>query len=265
MTMSPRAGLKSGVSVGFGLLAVAACSSAPERSSPRATEDPAAVESAAVRAPPLVETEKDFESPAARRAAQRPGGPPGMVPFRGGPEVAATAVCANPQLTYFGGPLLQSPVVVAVFWTNTVNATLQANIGQFYADVTQSSYWSWLHEYDSVGLTPGHQPGHPPGHLRRRLHHRAAQVRARAATTASSPTHDLQTELTRQINLGVLPAPTLDCTGNVNTIYMIDFPPNISPHRPAGGRHVVRQRRVLRVPQHRHVRREQAPRSSTAR
>ena len=45
---------------------------------------------------------------------------------------------------------------------------------------------------------------------------------------------DLQAELTRQINMGVLPAPTLDCTGNANTLYMVDFPANISLSAPGG-------------------------------
>ena len=47
-----------------------------------------------------------------------------MVRFRGDKSQDANPTCNNPQLTYFGGPLLQSPVIVAVFWNSNVNATL---------------------------------------------------------------------------------------------------------------------------------------------
>src|SRR5208283_1058095 len=72
------------------------------------------------------------ESPAAPRlrSAEEPGHAaplrklradgllPGMVRFRGDKSLDANPICNNPQLTYFGGPLLQSPIIVAVFWTD---------------------------------------------------------------------------------------------------------------------------------------------------
>jgi hypothetical protein len=157
----------------------------------------------------------------------------GMRAFRSGHQQAATPICANPNLSYFGGPVLQSPVIVAVFWTNSVNATLQANIGQFYSDVMQSSYWSWLHEYDSVGLTPGTNQGILPGTFGGSFTIAPLKC-APGGNNCKLSDNDLQAELTRQINLGVLPAPTLDCTGNVQTIYMIDLPPNIRLSGPMG-------------------------------
>src|SRR5262249_30512055 len=46
-----------------------------------------------------------------------------------------------------------------------------------------------------------------------------------------------QAELVRQIGLGVLPAPTVDCTGNASTVYMVDFPPNVSLTGPLNSGH----------------------------
>jgi hypothetical protein len=158
---------------------------------------------------------------------------PGMVPFRSGPKITSTPICASPQLSYFGGPILQSPAIVAVFWTGSVNATLQANIGQFYSDVTVSSYWSWLHEYDTVGLTPGTNQAFLPGTFAGNFTIAPLKC-APGGNNCHLNDNDLQAELTRQINLGVLPAPTLDCTGNAQTIYMIDLPPNISLSAPGG-------------------------------
>ncbi len=165
---------------------------------------------------------------------------PGVVPFRGGggPQVAAIAQCKSPRLFYFGGPLLQSPVILAVFWNSNVNATVQASIGQFYADVTLSSYWPWLQEYDSVSLNSGSQamprqailPGSFGGNFVLAPQHCPASSTATCALTDA----EIQTELVRQIGLGVLPAPTLDCTGNVDTLYMVDFPTNVSLSGPSG-------------------------------
>ncbi len=45
---------------------------------------------------------------------------------------------------------------------------------------------------------------------------------------------DIQNELTAQITAGVLPKPSLDCTGNAETIYMIEFPPQVAVAGPDG-------------------------------
>jgi MYXO-CTERM domain-containing protein len=142
-------------------------------------------------------------------------------------------VCANPHLSYFGGPILQSPVIIAVFWSSSINASIQANIGQFYADVTNSSYWSWLHEYDTVGLTPGTNQAILPGSFGGNFTIAPLKC-APGGSNCALTDQDLQDELTRQIGLGVLPAPSVDCTGNVNTLYMIELPPNVSLEGPDG-------------------------------
>src|SRR5215472_2264823 len=81
----------------------------------------------------------------------------GEVPFRDRALPATPPLCAGANLVYYGGPVLQSPQIYAVFWTGQVNPTLQLNIGTFYGDITgpTSTYWSWLVEYDTVGKSPG--------------------------------------------------------------------------------------------------------------
>jgi MYXO-CTERM domain-containing protein len=129
---------------------------------------------------------------------------------------------------------LQSPTIVAVFWNSAVNATLKANIGQFYADVTQSAFWSVLQEYDTVGLAGGTEQAILPGTFGGAVTLAPSKCTATSAATCAITDAQLQTELSVQIANGVLPAPSLDCTGHVNTIYMMHFPPNVVLTGPAG-------------------------------
>jgi hypothetical protein len=169
----------------------------------------------------------------------------GRVRFRGGVEAEAvtpqtvTPTCANPNPSYFGGPIVQNPNIVAVFWNANVNATLRQNIAQFYADVTVSSYWSWLQEYGTVGVAPSGGQGSGDQAILAGSSGGAFTItplQCPSTTTSSCRLTDaqLQQELARQINAGVLPAPAFDCTGNVATIYMVDLPPNINLGGPFG-------------------------------
>jgi hypothetical protein len=207
----------------LGSLALVACSSAPD---PATSSSPTAAEAIGSAA-------SDLAIPS-KRPRRKGGFLPGVIPFRIGPQVTATPQCANPRLFYYGGPLLQNPVIIAVFWNSNVNATIQANIGQFYADVTLSSYWPWLQEYDSVGLNPGTQQAILPGSSGGDVVLVPQRCAASTTTSCALTDADIQVELVRQIGLGVLPAPTLDCTGNANTLYMVDFPPNVSLSGPSG-------------------------------
>jgi hypothetical protein len=158
----------------------------------------------------------------------------GKVPFRGGVRFDATPTCTNPHLSYFGGPLVQSPTIVPVFWNSNVNASLMTNLPTFFGDVTQSSYWAWLQEYDTVGHTPGTRQAILPGSSTAGV--TLVPSHCPASTTSSCNLTDaqVQTELAAQIASGVLPVPTLDCTGNTSTVYMISFPFNVVLTGPGG-------------------------------
>ncbi len=208
----------------LGATLFAACGSGAD-----GTPLPAATE----RPEDIARLESVSTGPTRSRPLRADGHLPGVIPFRSGPQQAATAQCANPRLSYFGGPLIQSPKIVAVFWSSSVNSTLQSNIGQFYADVTKSSYWSWLQEYDSVGLASGTEQAILPGTLGGAF--AISPQKCNPGGNGCRVTDaDIQSELARQIGLGVLPAPTFDCTGNTDTLYMVSFAANVSLSGPTG-------------------------------
>jgi hypothetical protein len=157
---------------------------------------------------------------------------PGVVPFRGGAHPQVTPTCNSPALSYFGGPIVQTPIIVPVSWSSAVNIEIQENLPQFFADVTLSSYWSWLPEYDTVGLSGGTEQAILPGTATAGVVLTPSKCPGTAACTVADT--DIQNELLAQITAGVLPAPKLDCTGNTETIYMISFPPNVSVSGPDG-------------------------------
>jgi len=146
----------------------------------------------------------------------------GLAPFD------ATAL----DLVYYGGPVVSHAQVVPVNWNSNVDATLQSGLPQFYADLVQSRYWDLLAQYSTAGLAPPDAlPG--SGQLIARGSVSAAVTIAPANCPASQLTpcllseSEIDTELNLQIDQGHLPEPALDATGNADTVYMINFPPNV--------------------------------------
>src|SRR5262249_39297805 len=114
-------------------LPLVACSSDPQST---VGDPPAEIASSEATPTPLV---------APSRPLRADGFLPGVVRWRGDDpaynaprdtaRIDASPTCFNPQLQYFGGPLLQDPIVVPVFWSSSIDATVKTNISQFYADV----------------------------------------------------------------------------------------------------------------------------------
>lgn len=153
-----------------------------------------------------------------------------IVPLRdpNGPN-AAVGMTAPPgaQLSYFGGPVISNVHVVQVLYgSGSYNAqvagTASPTMGNFYSDLTglNSGYTSLLTQYnttipDGTNQTIGN--GTFDGLF---------QIVPSAGNNGSTITDDqIQSELLAQITAGHLPAPVLDAAGNVNTLYMIFFPP----------------------------------------
>ena len=162
---------------------------------------------------------------------------PGVKPYRGpGVQIAATTpTCKTPKLAYFDGPIVMQPIIVPVFWSSHVNAALTApttGMAQFFADVTQSTYWPWLQEYDTVGLAGGTEQAILGGTATAGV--TLVPSHCAATTTCTVSDAQIQAELNAQIAAKVLPAPEVDCTNNARTIYMIEFPPNVTVTGPAG-------------------------------
>ena len=154
-----------------------------------------------------------------------------IVPFRdpSAPNSAAVGLAApaGAHLTYFGGPITSNIQVVQVLYgSGSYNAqvagTASPSMGQFYSDITGSGSGliSLLQQYNTpasggTGQTFGN--GTFGGLF---------QIVPAAGNNGSTITDaQIQSELLAQIAAGHLPAPTLDATGNPNTLYMTFFPP----------------------------------------
>src|SRR5579863_1017098 len=150
--------------------------------------------------------------------------------------VHANATSCN--LSYYGGPVVSNVEVAVVYWNFGVDATAQANLPGFYQGLTESSYLDMLSEY-STDVAPVGGLGGTNQSIGRGSYLGTFTI---VPTTCNDPTakscnladSDLQAELEVQIGNGNLPAPDYDAAGNVRTVYMFYFPPNITLTTPSG-------------------------------
>jgi MYXO-CTERM domain-containing protein len=135
-----------------------------------------------------------------------------------------SARASDDKAYYYGGRVISNVEVVAVFWTGAVDPAVQGVVGPFLTAITASPYIDWLEEYDTIGrdgvvdMLPGSNQ-----HIGRGTFSMAVTITPKNTSTSLLDS-DIQTELVGQINAGTLPAPTTDGHGNVNTLYMIEFP-----------------------------------------
>lgn len=140
------------------------------------------------------------------------------------------AAPAGAQLSYFGGPVISNVHVVQVLYgSGSYNAQIAGiaspTMGNFYSDLTglNSGYTSLLTQYNTTipeGTNQTIGNGTFDGLF---------QIVPAAGNNGSTITDDqIQSELLAQITAGHLPAPVLDTAGNVNTVYMIFFPPGVT-------------------------------------
>jgi hypothetical protein len=91
----------------------------------------------------------------------------------------------------------------------------------WFGHVTNSAYFSWLSEYNTPAVNGTNQKfGYGS------FTSRGTITPSTSATTVLDS--DIQTSLISAINSGVLPKPVADSTGNVNSIYAVYFPSNIT-------------------------------------
>lgn len=140
----------------------------------------------------------------------------------------------NGTVQYWGGPVISQVEVVEVQWGSFVN-TGTGSLQQFFTDITTTNYFDLLAEYSTVGLTGfGGQGG-------------SSQTISSSSVPATKFTinplvcpgsalnapcsitdSQIQTEIIRQLNSGGLPQPVQDAQGNLQTLYMIYFPPGVT-------------------------------------
>jgi hypothetical protein len=130
--------------------------------------------------------------------------------------VAGSAGAVAPNLTYRGGPVVSNAQIVMVNWNSSVPAYVQSGMPAFYSDIVRSDYWGILEEYSTATQ-------------RIRFGTFAQSYTITPVKTSSTLTDaDVNTELANQISAGHLPTPSLDASGNVNTVFMVHFPSTIS-------------------------------------
>lgn len=148
---------------------------------------------------------------------------------------AIQPLATSAHLNYYGGRVISNVQVVAVNWGSGVDSTVSSGIGGFYSAVTNSAYFDWLTEYNTVGKT-GFGDGLAGSNQTIGRGTFLSMVTITPSTSSTNITDaQIQSEIIAKINSGVLPAPTTDAGGNVNTIYMINFPGTITTHDPSGG------------------------------
>ena len=149
------------------------------------------------------------------------------VPMRIGNAPIAPAAPAGAHLTYFGGPVISNAHVVQVLYgSGSYNAqvagTTTPSMGNFFGDLlgTNSGYVNLLSQYDTPASGGTNQI------IGNGTFDGLFQIVPSAANDGSTiDDTNIQAELLAQISAGHLPAPVLDAAGNVNTLYMIYFPP----------------------------------------
>jgi hypothetical protein len=165
---------------------------------------------------------------------------PNAVPYRvagNGVKGAYSPIsgCSGVTLSYYDGPVVSNVQIVPVFWSSAVNATLTApttGIAQFYADVTTTSAFGMLSEYNTnVNGGTGQSIGVGSAVAAVTLVPSVCATAAKCTVTDAQ----VQTELNAQIGAGHLPAIQHDELGNPNTLYMVHFPPNVTINASAIG------------------------------
>jgi hypothetical protein len=137
------------------------------------------------------------------------------------------AAPAGAHLTYFGGPVISNVHVVQVLYgSGSYNAqvagTSTPSMGNFFSDLTgaSSGYITLLSQYSTPASGGTNQT------IGNGTFDGLFQIVPSAANNGSTiDDTQIQAELLAQISAGHLPAPVLDAAGNVNSLYMIYFPP----------------------------------------
>ena len=137
------------------------------------------------------------------------------------------AAPAGAHLSYFGGPVISNTHVVQVLYgSGSYNAQVAGNstpsMGNFFGDIlgSNSGYINLLTQYNTPASGGTNQV------IGNGTFDGLFQITPSAANNGSTiDDTNIQAELLAQINAGHLPSPVLDAAGNVNSLYMIYFPP----------------------------------------
>lgn len=138
---------------------------------------------------------------------------------------------AGAHADYFGGPVITNVHIVQVLYGTgaylpNVAGTATPTLGQFYTDLTQSSYFDMLSEYSTAGVVAEDGTAGTNQVIGHGFFDGLFNITPSAANNGPTITDaQIQSELLAQVAAGHLPAPVFDAQANDNTLYMIFFPP----------------------------------------
>ena len=152
---------------------------------------------------------------------------------------------------YYGGPVISNIDAVVVYWGSSVSKVVDCGggldshgncigISQFHSAVVNSTFIDMLGEYNTAGVdaTAGSKTGLPGNQKigRGTLHPGSPFTITPSAANSGTNINDanIQSEIQSQIAAGHLPAVATDGIGNVNTIYVVYFPPGVTITDPNG-------------------------------
>jgi hypothetical protein len=108
------------------------------------------------------------------------------------------------HLTYYGGPVISNVNVIPVYWNSSV--TNQAALNSYYANITNSTYFDWLSEYNTPTQTIGRGTA------------QAGFVDSKSTSTTTYVTDaGIQAELNALFTAGKIPLP------GPNNYYVVHF------------------------------------------
>lgn len=204
------------------LLLLAACSTAC--SSPR-TSEPVATFQSAVSSTSIGPI---LQPPPSGRVGGQGLGPPAATHY------PSPYGCSTP-VSYYGGPIIESPEVVQVSWNNptsSVATSVESYLQTWWPAIVspQARYLGWLRQYFTEGRNgKDDMPGSNQMFSGSGTYEGLFPITPSPANQTTTLTDSaIAAELAAQIGAGNLPQPTFDATGNDNTIYMIDFPPDVT-------------------------------------
>ncbi len=148
--------------------------------------------------------------------------------------VAATATCTPATVSYYGGRVVSNAKVVQVNWGSGVATAVDGFLPAWYASVVDSPYLDVLVQYGTTGRT-GQDGFAGSNQYISRGSFGGRYVITPTITSTSVTSGQVAAELVAQIAAGKVPAPEVDAAGNVNSIYMLEFPPGVSIALAAGG------------------------------
>jgi MYXO-CTERM domain-containing protein len=134
----------------------------------------------------------------------------------------------NDKLKYYGGRVISNVEIVEISWNASVDQMYMQKLQGFYTTIVKSPFLDWMQEYDTIGKVGyADMMAGTNQHIGRGTFGTAVVITPTNQSTALDD-KDIQVELLAQLMAQKLPAPKTDAGGNVNTLYMIDFPPGIS-------------------------------------